>query len=139
MLGSTFLPQIPEVVGLSGALLLEDFEFVSSYSSLLLDLGEEVDETLGVVLEQLLGATKTHLTHVLVLHQFSDFLVLSFNHVLDQEHFTLLLDKLPARFTVLRALDGNVHTASFRDLNFALNLRVNGQSTRFNFGFTKLS
>ena len=74
-----------------------------------------------------------------MLHEFSNFLVFSFNHVLDEEHLTLLLNQLPARFTVLGTLNWDIHAAGFRYLNFTLNFGVNGQSTRFNFGFTKLS
>ena len=91
---------------------------------LLLDPCEEVDKALGIVLKKLFGASQTHLAHVFMLHQLCNFLVLRLNHMLNKEHFPFLFDKLPPGFTIFRPFNGNIHTTSFRHLNFALNFRV---------------
>jgi hypothetical protein len=51
LLGSAQLAKLSELVDLQGTLLLQLLKFVSSNSSLLLDLGEEVNETLSIVLQ----------------------------------------------------------------------------------------
>ena len=78
------------------AFLLQSFEFVRGLACLLLDPGEEVNKALGIVLQELFGAAKTHLAHVFVLHQFCNFLILGLYHVLNEEHLTFLFDKLPS-------------------------------------------
>ena len=60
-------------------------------------------------------------------HELGDFLILRLNHMLDQEHFPLLLDKLPAGLTILGPFYGNIHSTSLRYLNLALYFGVDGE------------
>lgn len=126
LLGRALLGQLTQFLLLSIAFLLELFEFIIGLARLFLNPGEEVNEALSIVLKKLFRATKTHLPHVLMLHQFSYFLVLCFNHVLDQEHLSFLFNQLPPTFSVFWSLNRNIHTTCFRNLYFALNFRING-------------
>ena len=130
---------MPQFLLLLVSLFLEGFQLVTGLARLFLNTGEEVYETLGVVLKELFGAPEAHLTHVFVFHQLGYFFVLCFNHMLHQEHLPFLFDQLPPRLSVLRPLNGNVHSTSLRNLDFTLNFRVDRQRTGLNLCLTELT
>lgn len=105
--------------------------------SLLLDVVEELQEGLRVSFEHVFRASQTILTHGCVLGQPLDLFLLGLEHLLHQEHLSLLLNELPAVFPVLGALNRDREPRSF--INFALDFWINGQLGRFDIGFTNFT
>ena len=124
LFGWTLLRKLTQFLLFLITLFFEGLQFMRGLACLLLDPGEEVDKALRIVLKKLFWASQTHLAHVFVLHQLGNFLVLGLNHMLNEEHFPFLFDKLPPGFTIFRSFNGNIHSASLRHLNFALHFRV---------------
>jgi len=139
LLRRTLLAKLTQFLLLLIPLFLKSFQFVTGLARLFLNTREEVYETLGVILKELLWATESHLSHIFVFHKLGYFFVLCFNHMLHKEHFSLLFDKLPSRFSIFWPLHGNVHSSGLRHLDFTLDFRVNRESAGLDLCLTELT
>ena len=68
-----------------------------------------------------------------------DLLVLQRQHLLHQEHLSLLLNQLVAVLSVLLSLDWHVEASSLGHVDLLLDFGVDGKGARFDVGFTKLA
>ena len=67
-----------------------------------------------------------------------DLLSLRVEHLLHQEHLSLLLNQLPSVLSVLGSFNWNCETGSFSHVDFLLNLGVDCQSRRLDVCFAYL-
>lgn len=86
--------------------------------------------------QHVFGAGKTILSHGCHLSEPLNLRLLDLKHLLNEADLTLLLNQLPSVFSVLRPLNGNGKTSSLRDIDFALDLWIDGELRWLNVSFT---
>jgi len=101
------------------------FELRSCFASLCLDLGEELQERLGVFLEHGCRTVETKVAHFVEVRQPFNLLVFLFKQHLNQEHLSLLLDQVPAVLSVFGSLNWHVETCSLCNVDLVRDVRVN--------------
>ena len=79
------------------------------------------------------------MTHFVEVGKALNLLVFLLEKHLNEEHFTLLLDQIPAIFSVLRALNWHIEAGSFGHVDLVSDVGVDGQCRRFNVSLTQLS
>ena len=79
------------------------------------------------------------MTHLVKVRQALNLLILLLEKHLNQEHFTLFLNQIPAVFSVLRSLDGHVEASSFRHIDFVRDVGVDSEGCGLNICLTQLS
>lgn len=109
------------------------------FGSLISDVIEELQESFRVCFKHVLRASETILSHGSVLGETLDFLLFCFQHLLDQEHLALLLNKLPSILSILGPLNGNSKASCLRSIDLLLHLRINCKLSWLNISFTNLT
>jgi hypothetical protein len=71
-----------------------------------------------------------------MLSQSFDFLLLGLQHLLNQEHLSLLLDEFPSILSIFWSLDGDGESSSFGHVDFTLHLWVDSKLCWLNVSFT---
>ena len=125
-----FLDYLPKVTSHLRFLGFCIFIVLSRLLCLILDLIKEVNETLSIGSEHVFTSLETVLTHVSMILEPLDFSLFCLQHLLHQKHFSLLINKFVAVFLILRSLNGYCEASSFTDIDFTLDLGIDGQRAR---------
>ena len=132
----TLIIDRPQLHRLVVSQLLGSLKFCSGLTSLIFDLGEEFEERLRVLLEHLLGADQTELSHLVEVSESLDLLVFLLKEHLNEEHLTLFLNEVPTVLSVLWALNRHIETGSFCLVDLVLDVRVDRQLCRWDVSLT---
>ena len=121
----TLVVDCPQVHRFVVPLFLGLLKLCSRFAGLCLDLGEELQETLSVFFKHGSRTVKTKVAHFVEVRQPFDLLVFLFKQHLNQEHLSLLLDQVPAVFSVFGSFHWHVETCSLCNVDLIRDIRVN--------------